>query len=186
MSKLLLHVCCGPCTIYPLSALKEKGFEITAFFYNPNIHPYQEYKRRIETFYQFAKTENLSTITCREDYLPEDFLRQVIYREERRCAFCYAMRLEETAKIAKKGNFPYFSTTLLVSPYQKHELIKEIGEEMGRKYGVEFYYEDFRTGWKEGVEKCRELELYRQPYCGCIYSEKDRYYKKGKGERCKA
>lgn len=185
MSKLLLHVCCGPCSIYPYQALKEKGFEITVFFYNPNIHPYQEYRKRLETFYQFAEQERIPTISCGEDYLPEEFLRQVVFREDKRCHFCYAIRLEEAAKIAAKGKFLYFSTTLLVSPYQNHELIKEVGEHMGRKYGVEFYYEDFRTGWKEGVEKSKELSLYRQPYCGCIYSEKDRYYKKRKSEKCK-
>jgi len=184
MNKLLLHVCCGPCSIYPLQTLREQGFAVTAFFYNPNIHPYQEYHRRLETFYQFAQVENLTALTSREDYQPEEFLRQVVFREEKRCIFCYAQRLEETARIANKGNFAFFSTTLLVSPYQKHELIKEIGFDLEQRYGVEFYAEDFRTGWKEGVGKCRELGLYRQPYCGCIYSEKDRYYKKRKDEQC--
>lgn len=185
MNKLLLHVCCGPCSIYPYQALKVKGFEVTAFFYNPNIHPYKEYGRRLEGFHQFAELEKIPTINFREEeYSPEYFLQQVVFREEKRCQFCYSMRLEEAAKVAHKGKFPYFSTTLLVSPYQNHELIREIGENMGKKYGVEFYYEDFRFGWKQGVQRCLEIGLYRQPYCGCIYSEKERYYKKGKKAKC--
>jgi len=183
MNKILLHVCCGPCSIYPYQALKDKDFQVTSFFYNPNIHPYKEYQRRLAGYHQFTQLEQLPTISFQEEnYQLEDFLRQTAFREEKRCLACYGMRLEETARVAKKGNFPYFTSTLLVSPYQQHDLIKEVGENIGKKYGVEFYYEDFRTGWKKGVERCLEIGLYRQPYCGCIYSEKERYYKKGKKE----
>lgn len=183
MDKVLLHSCCGPCSCYPLDFLRQQDFKVTAFFYNPNIHPYQEYERRLAAFRSWSALEEIPTISFREeDYELEKFLQAVVYREEMRCSACYAIRLEEAARIAKKGKFSYYTTSLLVSPYQKHELIRQIGENMGRKYGVKFYYADFRIGWKQGVAKSLELGLYRQPYCGCIYSEKERYYRKKKGK----
>jgi len=154
--------------------------EVCGFFYNPNIHPYTEYLQRRENLNQYADTVGLKMIYD-DRYHLEEFLRGAAFREAERCRHCYVMRLEQAARFAKKGKFDYFSTTLLVSPYQKHELIISTGEAAGKKYGVKFYYADFWDGYREGAAKSRELNMYRQQYCGCIYSEKERYYKeKGK------
>jgi predicted adenine nucleotide alpha hydrolase (AANH) superfamily ATPase len=173
--KMLLHTCCGPCSIYPIEYLKEKGMEIQGYFYNPNIHPYTEYVKRRDTLLEYAAGIGIPVI-CEEDYPMEEFIRKVVHRESERCRECYAMRLEETAKAAKGGGFDSFTTTLLVSPYQKHELIRTIGEEYGQKYGVPFYYVDFRPGYRKATARSRELGMYRQKFCGCIYSEKERYF----------
>lgn len=173
--KVLLHICCANCASYPFPDLKKKEFEVFGFFYNPNIHPYQEYQRRLGAVKEFAKKVDLRMI-YRDEYGLEDFLRQVVFRESQRCRYCYYSRLEATVQVAKNGKFDYFTTTLLYSKTQKHELIKEIGTELGRKHGVKFYCGDFREGWKEGIEVSKEMGLYRQEYCGCIYSEKDRFY----------
>lgn len=177
--KILLHTCCGPCSIYPIEYLKEKGMEIQGYYYNPNIHPYTEYVKRRDTLLEYAAGMGIPII-CEENYPMEEFIRKVVHRESERCSECYAMRLEETAKAAKKGGFDSFTTTLLVSPYQKHEMIREIGEEYSQKYGVPFYYVDFRPGYRKATARSRELGMYRQKFCGCIYSEKERYFRQPK------
>ena len=121
----------------------------------------------------------------RDEYLLEEFLRNVSHREKERCRYCYSIRLEATAQEAKKNGFDQFSTTLLQSTHQDHALIKETGERIANEIGVPFYYEDFRQGWKKGVEVSKAMGLYRQQYCGCIYSEKERYLQKVKGEKVK-
>lgn len=176
MKKLLLHICCGPCAVYPVENLREKGFEVFGFFYNPNIHPYTEYMERRQTLDDYAREIGLRVIYD-DRYRLEEFLRGVVYRESNRCRFCYGMRLEQAARVARKGKFDYFTTTLLVSPFQKHDLIKEIAEAQAERFKVPFYYQDFRQGYNEGAARSRELNMYRQQYCGCIYSEKERFYK---------
>lgn len=179
--KVLLHMCCGPCAVFPAAVL-HKDHDVTGLFYNPNIHPYTEYKKRLETAQEFADKAGIKLIVI-DDYKLDEFLRNAAFRENQRCMMCYSDRLERAASVAKKGQFDAFTTTLLVSPFQKHDMIKRIGEEAGKKYGVPFLYQDFREGFKEGVEKSKQLELYRQPYCGCIYSERDRYMPKRKGDK---
>ncbi len=176
MKKILLHICCGPCTFYPLRSLRKKGMDVMGFFYNPNIHPYQEWSRRLEALKTMSETQNLRLI-IRDDYRLEEFLRNVVFRESQRCIYCYTVRLEATARLAKKSKFDAFSTTLLYSKRQKHELIKNIAENASKKYGIPFYYEDFREGWKIGQKLAEESGIYRQQYCGCIFSEKERFYK---------
>lgn len=176
MKKILLHSCCGPCSIHPLDVLRQKGFEVYGLFYNPNIHPYTEFKQRRDQLEKYAQEQQWKVIFD-DEYRLDEYLQEVVHRESKRCQMCYNMRLKKAAQMAKKGNFDAFSTTLLVSPFQKHELIKEIGENLALQYGVPFYYEDFRTGFKEATIKSKELEMYRQQYCGCIYSERDRYYR---------
>ncbi len=176
--KILLHICCANCAIYPLSRLKEESAEVVGYFFNPNIHPYLEYQKRLNTLKQYGEISKLEVLYC-DEYRLEEFLRNVASRPEERCHYCYTSRLEATAREAKQNHFDRFSTTLLYSIYQKHELVKEIGERIARETGVPFHYEDYRVGWKKGVEISKALGLYRQPYCGCIYSEKDRYLKKG-------
>jgi predicted adenine nucleotide alpha hydrolase (AANH) superfamily ATPase len=172
--KLLLHICCAPCAVYPYRSLKEEGVSLTGFFYNPNIHPFLEFRKRFECFEEWAEDENLKCIV-RDDYGLEDFLRMVTFREAERCRLCYLMRFEAAAAVAGKGKFEAFTTTLLYSRFQKHDLIRETAFAAAEKFGVRFYYEDFRAGWKDGIRLSKEKNLYRQQYCGCIYSEWERY-----------
>ena len=174
--KLLVHICCAPCFIAPYFHLKEKGHEIHGFWYNHNIHPYTEYKKRLEALQDFADKESFPLIV-KNEYELEKFLQKSAFREQERCRSCYYERLKYTVLIAKNGNFDAYTTTLLYSKSQKHELIKEIGESLAKEYGIKFYYEDFREYWKEGIALSKENQMYRQQYCGCIYSERDRYFK---------
>jgi predicted adenine nucleotide alpha hydrolase (AANH) superfamily ATPase len=174
--KLLLHICCANCGIYPLERIKERGDEVVGYFFNPNIHPYQEFQKRLESLRQYSENVGLEVV-YRDEYLLEEFLRNVSQRPEERCQYCYLVRLEATAREAKKSGFDQFSTTLLQSTHQNHQLIKETGERVAKEVGIPFYYEDFRQGWKKGVEVSKEMGLYRQQYCGCIYSEKERFTK---------
>ncbi len=178
---LLLLICCANCAIYPIQQLekREENKEFFGFFFNPNIHPYQEYQKRLQAVKEFAAGKNLRMI-YRDEYNLEEFFQNVVFRESQRCRYCYYSRLLATAQVAKKGKFDYFSTTLLYSKQQEHELVKAIAEGLARKCGVKFFYQDFRAGWKEGIRISKNMGLYRQQYCGCIYSEKERYLKKGR------
>ncbi|MFQ6071194.1 MAG: epoxyqueuosine reductase QueH [Methanosarcinales archaeon] len=173
---ILVHICCAPCFTYPHPRLLEEEHEITGFFYNPNIHPFLEYKKRFQTLQNYAHKQDVEII-YKDEYDLKMFLEGAI-TSENRCEFCYTCRLKEAAKTAKEEGFDAFTTTLLVSPYQKHDLLKVIGEKVGNENNILFYYEDFRVGWKKTKEISKNLELYRQKYCGCIFSEMDRYYKK--------
>ncbi len=167
-------MCCGPCSIYPLSRLIDNRIDVTGFFYNPNIHPYREFKRRIESTLQVADRFNVPVEVDRE-YGLTDYLRRVVFHEENRCSICYDMRLEQAARIAATSGFDGFSTTLLYSRYQDHTALKNKGESWGEKYGIRFFYTDFREGWQYGIDQSIKHGVYRQPYCGCIYSEQERY-----------
>ena len=173
---LLLHTCCAPCSVYCIDSLRKEGIEPVSYWYNPNIHPYIEYKTRRDTLKEYSQMENFKLI-IEEDYGLDEFCKNVSNDLKNRCKnYCYPVRLEQTAKFAKENGFDAFSTTLLVSPYQQHDAIKEIAEQMAKKYGVEFVYRDFRVGFREGQAKARELGLYMQKYCGCVFSEEMRYY----------
>jgi predicted adenine nucleotide alpha hydrolase (AANH) superfamily ATPase len=173
--KVLMHLCCGPCAIYPVKVLREEGTEVMGFFYKNNIHPYTECLKRQETLEQYAAQIDLRVI-YQEGYDLEGFIQNIVHREADRCRHCYHDRLRTTALLARRGKFDYFSSTLLYSKFQKHELVRSIGESIAKSVGVSFLYHDFREGWKEGIETSKELQMYRQQYCGCIYSEKERYY----------
>ncbi len=175
--KLLMHICCGPCTIYPLKSLRTQGHEVAGYFYNPNIHPYREYERRRQTLEAYAE-KILLKVSWAESYELEEFLMHVATRPRERCVYCLTRRLRQTAKQASEGKYDAFTSTLLYSRFQKHDLIRELGEALGREQGVPFFYQDFREGWNEGVRISKEMEMYRQPYCGCVYSEKERYCKR--------
>lgn len=172
---ILLHICCANCAIYPVRVLREQNHRVTGFFFNHNIHPYQEYQRRLETVRDYSARVELEMI-YRDEYLLEEFLAQVAADYHHRCEYCYRSRLEATARQAASGCFDGFSSSLLYSRYQRHEQIREIGEELAGKFGVAFVYQDFRNGWRAGIDTSKAMGLYRQQYCGCIYSEKDRYY----------
>jgi predicted adenine nucleotide alpha hydrolase (AANH) superfamily ATPase len=176
--KLLLHTCCGPCTIYPLETLRENRIDVMGYFYRHNIHPFTECLRREKTLKEFAEKEDLKMI-WQKGYELEKFIRSVAFREKDRCRYCYHARLKAAALVAKKGKFDAFSSTLLYSKFQNHKAIVETGQALARQYGLTFYYHDFRKGWSHGIEASKDRGMYRQQYCGCIYSEKDRYYKDG-------
>ncbi len=172
--RLLLHICCAPCTIYPLQILRSERHDLYGLFYNPNIHPYQEYTKRLDTLRTYAAQVGLSVTY--EEYDMEDFLRNVAFREKDRCRHCYYGRLQHAAHRAKDERLEGFTTTLLYSKFQDHAMIKKIGESLAIEHQIKFYYRDFRVGWMDGIRVSKEMGLYRQPYCGCIYSEKERFY----------
>lgn len=174
--KLLLHTCCAPCSVYCIEKLRSEGIEPTVYWYNPNIHPYMEYKARRDCLKEYTKSINVEAI-FHENYGLDEFCKNVVCDLKNRCInYCYRVRLEETVKYAKEKGYDAFSTTLLVSIYQNHDAIKQIAEELAQKYNIEFVYRDFREGFREGQAKARELGLYMQKYCGCIFSEEMRYY----------
>ncbi len=173
---LLLHICCGPCAVYPVQELQKKN-SLTGYFFNPNIHPYREFKKRINGVRQFAEQKKIN-VEIDTDYGLKDFLQRVVFKENTRCPICYDMRLKKTAQKAAEIGADGFSTTLLYSRYQNHELIRKMGEELANQYEITFYYDDFRDGWQSGIDQSIAMDLYRQPYCGCIYSEQERYDKK--------
>jgi hypothetical protein len=165
-------MCCAPCSVYPVSVLKGDNIEIYGLYFNPNIHPIDEFLRRKENVEIFSREKGIPV-----EYF-EDFKQEVWEgfkgTNDERCNMCYSIRLDKAAHFAKIKGFDAFTTTLLVSPYQKHELIKELGEKYAHKYGVEFYYRDFRPGFRQGQQGAREMGLYRQKFCGCIISYNER------------
>ncbi len=187
-----MHICCAPCSLYPLTVVRDRGIEVRGLWFNPNIHPFTEYKNRFDSVKKLEALWNSENTNPPIPPLPKggkgglkieyidyyglkEFLRNIIGREDNRCEYCYSVRLEETAKKAKEINADAFTTSLLVSPYQKFDAIINIGRLIEDRYGVEFYAEDFRSGFNKGRRLSRELKLYRQKYCGCIYSEVERY-----------
>jgi predicted adenine nucleotide alpha hydrolase (AANH) superfamily ATPase len=156
--------------------LLDARHEVHGFFYNPNIHPLAEHALRLESAKKLLSYMKIPA-TVAKGYDIEQYFRATAYREQNRCAACYHLRLQQAAVLARSLNLNAFTTSLLVSPYQKHDLIREIGQTVGMENGIEFYYEDFRPGWAETRRLSCELELYRQKYCGCIYSERERFLK---------
>jgi hypothetical protein len=175
--KLLLHICCAPCSIVPLAALRAEGADVTGFFFRNNIHPYTECLRREETLRSYAPEVGLEVVYP-DGYDLEGFIRKIVFREADRCRICFHERLRVSAALAKERGCDGFTTTLLYSRYQPHAILREMGEAVGRNAGVPFLYRDFREGWREGVAESRRRGMYRQKYCGCIYSEKERFFRK--------
>lgn len=172
--KILLHICCAPCSIHPFSELlKEGGNSITGFFYNPNIHPAEELEKRRDAVSAYSKNEDFDVIFG--EYEPDKFFKETSDHAEApgRCSICWRMRLRKTAEHAKRGRYDAFTTTLLVSPYQDREEIIKIGSECGKEFGVDFIASDFRGGFRKAQDEAREHGIYRQKYCGCIYSQKE-------------
>ncbi|HDP70287.1 MAG TPA: epoxyqueuosine reductase QueH [Actinobacteria bacterium] len=184
MAKVLLHTCCGPCLIYSYEKLTKEGHDVTCFYYNPNIHPFKEYKERLKSVRKCCKELSIPLIVG--DYEMEEYFRRVAFHEDERCSICYNLRLEKTAKIAKSENLDAFTTTLTISPYQSIESIKEIGGKVAQEIGVQFLFKDFREGFKESHEKAKEMDLYMQKYCGCLFSEWERYDKRKERKRVKS
>lgn len=176
--KLLMHTCCAPCSVYCIDTLREEGIEPTIYWYNPNIHPYMEYKARRDTLKEYAKSLELNAIFD-EDYGLDEFCKNVVGDLKNRCKnYCYPVRLRKTFEYAKENGYDTVTTTLLYSIYQNHDFIKDYMQKLSNEFGIDFLYRDFRVGFREGQNKARELGLYMQKYCGCIFSEEDRYAKK--------
>lgn len=171
--EILLHICCGPCLIYPFGRLKARGFEIKGFYYNPNLYPCQEYDRRREALEVLSKDFRLEAESPK--YQESDFSRAINGKENtpERCVICWSLRLQKTANRAREEAIPFFSTTLLVSPCQDHRRLKQLGGEIAKETGVDFYYEDFRAGFRQAYKEAKTKGLYLQKYCGCKYSIKN-------------
>ena len=182
MEQVLLHCCCAPCSLSCIDPLRAEGIEPVAFWYNPNIHPWKEYEARRDCLINYAPTINME-IRVQEDYGLREFVRNVAEDIDGRCVYCYTCRLEETARYAAEAGFSAFSSTLLASTYQNHEAIAQAARQAAERYGVTFLYRDFRPNFRAGNQKARELGFYMQKYCGCVFSEEDRYQKKIRRDR---
>ena len=174
MKSVLVHVCCAHCAAYTINHWREQGYDVSAFWYNPNIHPYTEHERRLEAMKALAEQLAFPLIVS-EGYEMVDYFRQVVGHEGERCRYCFQMRLSRTARVARGRDFGAFTTTLLISPHQKHELIHEIGTIVGREESIEFLYADLRKRYSDSRHLTKPLGLYRQQYCGCVYSEWERH-----------
>ena len=174
MKRLLIHSCCAHCAAYTVNYWREQGYDVSAFWYNPNIHPYTEHQHRLEAMQSLAKKMSLPLIVA-EGYDIIDYFRRVVGHEAPRCQHCFRLRLSKTAETAKEMGFDAFTTTLLISPQQKHELIKEVGNELAGEWGIDFLYADLRKRYSDSRHMTKPMELYRQQYCGCVYSEWERY-----------
>ena len=169
--KLLMHTCCAPCSVYCIDKLREEGIEPTAYWYNPNIHPYTEYKARRDCLKEYTKSINVQAI-FEEEYGLDGFCKEVVKNLNARCVnYCYPVRLRKTFEYAKEHGYDTVTTTLLYSIYQKHDFIKKLMEQYSEEYGIDFLYRDFRVGFWKGHQKAHDLGLYMQKYCGCIFSE---------------
>lgn len=179
LEDIVLHTCCAPCSVKCIDELQKEGVNPLIYWYNPNIHPYMEYKSRKNTLIDYTKVKNLKLV-LNDEYGLRSFINGIYPDFSNRCEHCYKVRLNETAKYAHDNGYKAFSTTLLISPYQKHELIKKVAEKAAKDYGIEFLYRDFRPYFREDQKIARELGLYMQKYCGCVFSEEERYLQKQK------
>ncbi|MDZ4182979.1 MAG: epoxyqueuosine reductase QueH, partial [Candidatus Cloacimonadaceae bacterium] len=177
--KLFIHTCCAPCLVAPYHHLRNEGIQMGIFWYNLNIHPYMEYKLRLLSLQDFAEREGFEII-MRDEYGLLEFLKNAEDETPGRCRFCYDSRLDLTAKTAVELGYDAFTSTLLYSKFQNHELLVEVAHAKAEKYGIPFYYRDWRKLWSEGVTLSKIENMHRQKYCGCIYSERDRYLGKKK------
>ncbi|MCL2311343.1 MAG: epoxyqueuosine reductase QueH [Firmicutes bacterium] len=174
--RILLHVCCAPCSIMFIKEIKKINLDLTLFWYNPNIYPSEEYCARKSSFEKFVSDMGLN-VQYDKDNLRKDiddnfqtFINSINIKN--RCEGCYTLRIKKTSITAKEEHFTYFSTTLLVSPYQKHDLICEVSRKLSDKYKIKFFYKDFRPSFRQGQAEARKLGLYIQNYCGCCFSRK--------------
>ncbi len=174
MKRVLVHSCCAHCAAYTVEHWRQQGYEVSALWYNPNIHPYTEHQQRLEAMQALAQEMELPLITT-SGYDIVDYFRQVVGHEAERCQHCFKLRLSKTAETAKAMGFDAFTTTLLISPHQKHDLLKEIGGELGGEVGIDFLYADLRKRYSDSRHMTKPLDLHRQQYCGCVYSEWERY-----------
>ncbi|NLU51956.1 MAG: epoxyqueuosine reductase QueH [Clostridiaceae bacterium] len=168
--KLLLHICCAPCAVAVVDNLKQnQDIELSGFFYNPNIHPYEEFQKRKQSVAAMAEDYGIP-MDYYDEFALEYWKNSLKGDKASRCRVCYAKRMDETAKLAREKGFDAFTSSLLISPYQDHELIKSLGEQMAQKYGIQFYYQDFRELFRKSQNMARGKGYYMQKFCGCMYS----------------
>ena len=187
--KILLHICCSNCALYPVKIIQSEEHGFTGLWFNPNIHPFEEYDFRLASLKRLSSEWKFDVIYM-EEYTPEEYFRMFNMQENNalndlnlpaspeRCRSCYQLRLEKTAEQAQKQGFDAFSTTLLISPYQDFEQISTTGKELAEKYNVLFHLKDYRPHFRDAMALSKELGLYRQKYCGCIFSREERNRKK--------
>jgi Uncharacterized protein conserved in bacteria len=177
--RVLLHICCGPCAIMPLRELQREGFAVTGWFYNPNIHPLEEYLRRRNGACDVAATYGIPLLFPEKkiEYDVEAWCRNALAQKGGRCLYCRVSRFDAVAEQAREGDFDAFTSSLLYSRHQNHTGMVEAGERAGHAFGVPFLYRDFRPFWQAGITASKELGIYRQQYCGCVFSEEERYAK---------
>ena len=178
--KLLLHACCGPCSSYIIEYLS-KYFDITIYYYNPNTYPETEYNRRLDELNKFIISFNNCVRVVEGNYEPGEFYKAIkglehLGEKSQRCYNCYKLRMEKSAIYAKKNNYDYFTTTLSISPYKNAEWINAIGKKLEAEIGIKYLYSDFKkkNGYIRSIELSKEYGLYRQEYCGCVYSKQER------------
>lgn len=179
-----MHTCCAPCSVYCIEKLREEGIEPTVYWYNPNIHPYTEYVARRACLKEYTNRINVKAIFD-DEYGLDGFCKNVVDNINARCVnYCYPVRLRKTFEYAKANGYDTVTTTLLYSIYQKHDFIKKLMEDLSKEFDIDFLYIDFRKGFWIGHEKAIEQGLYMQKYCGCIFSEEDRYNNRNTTKPC--
>ena len=174
MKSVLIHGCCAHCAAYTVNHWRGQGYEVSVFWYNPNIHPYQEHQQRLEAMKALSQEMDFP-LHISDGYDLIEYFRQVAGHEAERCQHCFRLRLSKTAEAARQMGVGAFTTTLLISPHQKHELIRKTGNKLAEEMGIEFLYADIRKRYSESRHLTKPLDLYRQQYCGCLYSEWERY-----------
>ncbi len=175
-NSVLVHCCCAHCAAYTVDYWRQQEYEVSALWYNPNVHPYMEHQHRLEAMESLAQEANFPLIIIK-GYDVIDYFRQVVGHESRRCQYCFRLRLLKTAETAYQRGFNAFTTSLLISPHQRHDLLREIGNRISKEKGVYFLHADLRKRYSDSRHITKGLNLYRQQYCGCIYSEWERYTK---------
>lgn len=188
MPRILLHVCCGPCSLMPIVHLREEGWEPTAFYFNPNIHPEEEWVRRRDAMREVAEKLSVPLLEEGGPVNPGQWLAALggVEQEGARCRLCYRPRMERTAELAAERNFDAFSSSLLYSRYQHHEAVCDEAERAASLHGAMFLYRDFRPWWWDGIGLSKELGIYRQKWCGCILSRKEALLQQEEAARRKA
>jgi len=176
MKSVLVHCCCAHCAAYTVNHWRNQGYDVSALWYNPNIHPYLEHQHRLEGMQFLAKETGLPLMVT-GGYDMMEYFRRVAGHEVERCQHCFQLRLSKTVETAHQMGFSAFTTTLLISPHQKHDLLRETGSRLAEETGVEFLYADLRKHYSDSRHMTKPLDLYRQQYCGCVYSEWERYGK---------
>ncbi len=173
MKKLLVHCCCAHCTAYTINHWRSQDYEVTALWYNPNIYPYAEHQQRLKAMQSLARTMDFS-LRVINGYDITKYFGNVVGDEANRCQHCFQLRLKKTAEAALGSGFNAFTTSLLISPHQKHDLLVKTGQQLAYETGISFLYADLRKRYSDSRHITKPLDLYRQQYCGCIYSERER------------
>jgi predicted adenine nucleotide alpha hydrolase (AANH) superfamily ATPase len=178
-NSVLIHCCCAHCTAYTVKYWRSQGYELSAFWYNPNIHPFTEHRHRLEAMQSLAK-ELEFPLVINDSYDMIEYFNRVTGHEDQRCLYCFRLRLEKTAETALKQGFSAFTSSLFISPHQKHDLLLEIGRNIAVEKGIDFLDTDLRKHYSDSRSMTKPLGLYRQQYCGCIYSEWERFAEENK------